>query len=432
MTKRKEVPVKHHPGIYKRFIFHEPTQKWIDTGKYRVIRRIVVDGGSSKEQAVFDSLEDAKAFRLGILEKSQIGANTPRNTLLGETEGLTFGALVEKWKPFHFLRLERGSRQSYEKRLPNLDYLKLVPVEKITTTVIDDMVAEWVGAYPKGGQRQTFEKELNLLNVILNFYRKRMNPSYLVPILDEHYQAGDMAKRAVQPVQSLTQEELSLFLEDLKKSKSPIFYSMAMAQFCLGLRIGELCGMAWDAMDLEHGIARIEWTIEWDQNTWEPRIKVRPKNGKVRILVLPEVLALELERLKAIRDPKVPLIFHCKGKPMNRQTVAKAYNRALLRLGFKHVRGTHMLRKTSATLANEVTGDFYAVSKLMDHSSPNVTLRYVAQTNAGKQKVARALNGILQKEVTESGILEPIAGNFRTRKTPSTAAVPQRPPRGTF
>ena len=129
MTKRKEVPVKHHPGIYKRFVFHEPIQKWIDTGKYRVIRRIVVDGGSSKEQAVFDSLEDAKAFRLGILEKSQIGANTPRNTLLGETEGLTFGALVEKWKPFHFLRLERGSRQSYEKRLPNLDYLKLVPVD---------------------------------------------------------------------------------------------------------------------------------------------------------------------------------------------------------------------------------------------------------------------------------------------------------------
>ncbi len=39
-----------------------------------------------------------------------------------------------------------------------------------------------------------------------------------------------------------------------------------------------------------------------------------------------------------------------------------------------------MLRKTSATLANEVTGDFYAVSKLMDHSSPNVTLRYVTQT----------------------------------------------------
>jgi len=104
-----------------------------------------------------------------------------------------------------------------------------------------------------------------------------------------------------------------------------------------------------------------------------------------------------LERLKAIRDPRVPFVFHCHGRPMNRQTVAKAYNRALERLGFTHVTGTHMLRKTSATLANEFTGDFYAVSKLMDHSSPNVTLRYVAQTTSQKRKVANALNEILKQ-----------------------------------
>jgi len=397
MKKRKEVPVKYHPGIYKRFVLHEPTQKWIDTGSFRVIRRTVVDGVSKKEQAVLDSLDDAKAYRAGLAEKAATGTNAPRNTVIEEEKGLTFGALVEKWKPFHFLKLERSTQQTYDKRLPNLDYLKLVPVEKITTTVIDDMVSEWVRTYPEEGQRHTFEKELNLLKVILNFYRKRLNPSYLIPVLDEHYQAGDMAKRAIQPVQSLSQEELALFFEDLRKSKNPKWYSLALAQFCLGLRAGEVCGMTWDAVDLKNRIARIEWTIVWDFVTWEPRIKNRPKNGKVRILVIPELLAEELERMKLLRDPKVPLIFHLNGKPLNRQTIGKAYNRALGRLGISHVRGTHMLRKTSATLANEVTGDFYAVSKLMDHSSPNVTLRYVAQTNAQKQKVADALNSVIKR-----------------------------------
>ena len=80
---------------------------------------------------------------------------------------------------------------------------------------------------------------------------------------------------------------------------------------------------------------------------------------------------------------------------MNRQTVAKAYNRALRRLQISRLSGTHMVRKTSATLANEVTGDFYAVSKLMGHSSPDITLRYVAQTSAGKQKIANALDLLL-------------------------------------
>jgi hypothetical protein len=49
----------------------------------------------------------------------------------------------------------------------------------------------------------------------------------------------------------------------------------------------------------------------------------------------------------------------------------------------------------AATLANEATGDFYSVSKLLDHSSPEVTLRYVSQTSAQKHKVADALNGVL-------------------------------------
>ena len=110
---------------------------------------------------------------------------------------------------------------------------------------------------------------------------------------------------------------------------------------------------------------------------------------------------------------------------MNRQTVAKAYNRALERLGIKRIRGTHMMRKTSATLANEVTGDFYAVSKLMDHSSPNVTLRYVAQTNAQKQKVADALNSVLMRRPNEDEDPHGFESSDRGRGPDS----PQYPPR---
>lgn len=429
MKNRKEVPVKNHPGIYKKIHLDLVSRKWKETGKYRATRWVNKGGVSIREQAVFDNLEDAKAFRMGLIEKERVGNNCPKYSATGKNAVLTFRALVEKWKPFHFLKLERSTQQTYEKRLPNLDYLNECPVEEINTSVIDDLVAYWVQSHPRTGQRFTFEKELNLLKVILNFYRKRMNPGFPNPVLDEHYQAGDVAKRAQAPVQSLTQEELALFLEDLRKSKSPIFASMALAQFCLGLRIGELCGMCWDSIDLKHRIVRIERTIVWDQKTWAPTVKERPKNGKTRILVLPEILVLEFERLKLVRDSNVPFVFHCHGKPMNRQTVGKAYNRALERLGITHVRGTHMLRKTSATLANEATGDFYAVSKLMDHSSPNVTLRYVAQTNAQKQKVADALNGVLMRHQPLESEGEKTHG-FESSDPDRGIAIPQYPPHG--
>ncbi len=426
MITRKEQPVRNYPGISKRLEFDGQTKKWRETGKYRAMRRIVENGISRKEQAVFDSLEDALRFRQGEIEKAPIGNNAPRNMIHRSDGRLTFGELVERWKPFHFLQLERSTQQTYEKRLPNLDFLTRTKVEEIDTSLIDALISFWVKSYPKGGPRHTFEKELNLLKVILNFYRKRIDPSYLIPILDEHYRAADIAKKAQAPVQSLSQEELSLFLQDLKKSKSPIFSSMALAQFCLGLRIGELAGMTWEALDLKNRIIRIERTIDWDQITWEPRVKERPKNGKVRVLVMPQLLVEELKRLEKIRNPNVPFVFHNNGKPMNRQTVAKAYNRALERLGIKNVRGTHMLRKTSATLANEATGDFYAVSKHLDHSSPNVTLRYVTQTNASKHKIADALNGVLTKNALDA--VPPgdsVAGNFGQERS---APVPQCPP----
>ena len=421
--KEKEVPVRNNPGIYKRYEFDEPSQKWKDTGKYRALRRISENGLSRKEQANFDNIDDAKAFRAGTLGKSSDGTNVHVNTQ--EDDRLTFGGLIEKWKPFHFLRLEYSTQQTYEKRLPHLDFLKRYPVEEINTSLIDELVSEWVKTYPKDGRRFTFEKELSLLKVILNFYKKRTDPSYVIPVLDEHYEAADIAKKAAPPVQSLSQKELWLLLEDLRASKKPMFFTMALTQFCLGLRIGEVCGMSWDAMDLENRIARIEQTITWDQITWEPRVKQRPKNGKVRILVIPELLAVELSRLRAVRDPRVPLIFHTHGRPMNRQTVAKAFNRALERLGISHVRGTHMLRKTSATIANEITGDFYAVSKLMDHSSPDVTLRYVAQTTTQKRKVADALNSALTRRWVEKTGGE--ANGFESEIERPTSPVPACP-----
>jgi hypothetical protein len=42
-----------------------------------------------------------------------------------------------------------------------------------------------------------------------------------------------------------------------------------------------------------------------------------------------------------------------------------------------------------------VTGDVYAVQKMLDHASPDQTMRYVEELSEQKVKVAEALNGVL-------------------------------------
>jgi integrase len=400
MKKRKELPVKHNPGIYRLVQMDESSKVWMATGSFRAMRRIFIDGESKKEQGVFRSLEDAKAFREGNMERVPGGRNVHQRVNeesqpSGSLESITFGALVEEWKSFHYLQLELSTKQMYDRRMPHLEFLFRVPVEKIKVNVIDELVKYWMTDHPKWHQRFTFEKELNLLKVVLNYYRKRKNPAYVIPVLEEHYKAADVARRPKQPVQHLTTQDLGRFLEHLKKGINPNYYVLALAQFSFGLRAGEVCGLAWRNLNLETRVVVIDQVVTWHHETWEPTIKGRPKNGKVRVLMIPEFLVQELTRLKATRSSNSDLVFHRKGVPYCRKEIGKVYNRALQELGITHVSGTHMMRRTAATLANEATGDFYAVSNLLDHSSPEVTLRYVSQTTAQKSKVAVALNGVL-------------------------------------
>ena len=153
-----------------------------------------------------------------------------------ESEELTFEALIEDWKSFHYLQLELSTKQMYDRRRPHLNFLNKIPVEKINTLMVDELVKYWVKEHPKFHQRQSFEKELNLLKVILNYYRKRKNAAYVIPVLDEHYRAADVARKPERPVQSLSTEELGAFLDFLKQGINPNYYVLALAQFSFGLQ----------------------------------------------------------------------------------------------------------------------------------------------------------------------------------------------------
>jgi len=305
--------------------------------------------------------------------------------------------LLKEWKDFHYLTIDYSTQQTYERKLRPLEFLSTCIVEEMTPEVIDKMIKYWHSTYPKGKARQSFEKELDALKVVLNFYRRRKNSKFPVPIYREHYQAATLVKKAKQPVRSLKFEDLGNFFRALKAQKNPAYFPLALTQFGLGLRIGEACGLHWGALDLERRVVTIEWTIVWDHENWQPVIKKRPKNGHARILSIPEILNEELLKLKSQRDPKVPLVFHASGRPLIRKSIGSAYNRAIKLCEIKYVSGTHLMRKTSATQANRVTNDFYAVSKNLGHASLEETQKYVEELDSGKIKVANALDQVARE-----------------------------------
>jgi integrase len=393
--KRKEEPVRNNPGVYKRFEFDQNKSRWIETGKYRAVRHTKQNGEVRREQAVFDSLEEAKAFRSGLTEKERGGPIAHKFPSDRPDEEYLFQHLVEEWKSLHYLQIEYTSQQMYEARLPHLEPLHNVPVDGIKTNVITGLIKHWLSDdYHKPKDRKSFEKELDLLKVILNFYRRHKNNNYFLPILSEHYRAADFKKEQKAPVRGLREADVSRFLAVLKKDYSR-FYPIALLQIGLGLRIGEALGMQWDDFDLVRREVNVERNIAWNKETRELFSKKR-KNAKVLEAVLPEFLVPVLMDLFKNRDPKMAYLFHRNGELLRRQQVSKIYNRVLKQLNIEGVSGTHMLRKTAGTLARKLTSDVYAASKLLDHSSVNITEKYyLEELDHDKRKVADALNSVL-------------------------------------
>lgn len=390
-NKRKLVAIRNNPGIYK------VCRGTKDTGKFLSTRRTQVGKKTVREKAVFTNLKDAKDFRRGLIEKiedQRISHRHSSSPTSVANSGTLFSELVVEWKSFHFLTLEQGTKQLYERKLHFLEPLHSLNVEDIDVRAIDGLVKYWVHELPRARARQSFDKELTLLTVILNFYRSRQNRSYVIPVDRNHVEASRLVRKAKGEIAALSEEDLERFLAELKKQKNPAYFPLAAAQFGLSLRIGEVCALDKRFIDFERKEIRIGQTVIWNDRTWDASLKMYPKNDHVRHLSIPDFLCTILKEWIERGDSRYSLLFHKNGELLNRKSIGAAYNRVLKSLGIDYVSGTQMMRRTSATHANDVTGDFFAVSAQLDHSSPEVTKRYVKRISSQKVKVAKALNEI--------------------------------------
>ncbi|MFD1676865.1 tyrosine-type recombinase/integrase [Alicyclobacillus fodiniaquatilis] len=70
----------------------------------------------------------------------------------------------------------------------------------------------------------------------------------------------------------------------------------------------------------------------------------------------------------------------------------KALNKAAKTVGIKERIGTHTLRKTFAYHAYKQGQDITLIQKLLNHSAPSVTLRYIGITQDQMDDVNLTLN----------------------------------------
>ena len=70
-----------------------------------------------------------------------------------------------------------------------------------------------------------------------------------------------------------------------------------------GARVGEVCGLKWEEIDLEQGVARVIRQVRWDHFTRRPELEEVTKTAQSsRLLMLPEKLKNILREMKKEKD----------------------------------------------------------------------------------------------------------------------------------
>ncbi len=165
----------------------------------------------------------------------------------------------------------------------------------------------------------------------------------------------------------------------LSESSDPMLLGIVL---CLntGIRIGEVCALKWEDVDLDNNVLHIRKTLQRIKNPdgGLPKTVVvitEPKSTKsIRDIPIPTVLLHVLKKLQCNDE-----CYFLTASPQYTEprSLTFKYKRCLSELGIKY-KNFHCLRHTFATRCIRAGVDVKTLSELLGHSSARITLdRYV-------------------------------------------------------
>jgi len=207
--------------------------------------------------------------------------------------------------------------------------------------------------------------------------------SLLLQILKEHYKLDISIDKL-----SCKQSEINIFTElEYNRLKSYLSIGIdsrklgVITAMLTGIRIGELCALKWENIDLENGVISINKTIQRIKTTdtkTQSKTKIiidSPKsNASIRAIPIPVVLINKLKGFKAKDDTYLLTNTTNYIEPRIYQRYFKNY---LSDCNLKD-NNFHTLRHTFATMAISRTMDIKTLSILLGHADVSFTMkRYV-------------------------------------------------------
>lgn len=188
----------------------------------------------------------------------------------------------------------------------------------------------------------------------------------------------------------LSQNEYQCLVSYLSVSQDLNDIGILLALFT-GLRIGELCALTWDNINIQEMYITVKYTLQRIQDSSEnaaAKTKIIISSPKsycsTRIIPLPAFLTIYLKPY--FKSDNSYFLTGRQDKFVEPRTLENHFKRTLNKLYIRNVT-FHTLRHTFATRCVESQFDIKSLSEILGHSSVNITLnRYVHPSLEVKRK----------------------------------------------
>ena len=232
---------------------------------------------------------------------------------------------------------------------------------------------------------KTVKDILAVLRQVIKYATKKKyisSPEFIIEVPKQ-------GKRSIQIFSHKEQaklERISSSLED------PLKYGIYLCLYT-GLRIGELCALRWDDLDLNKAILSVNHTVlrirdysQADGKRTKLVIESPKTESSLRQIPLPEAINRSLSQIKGnLAAPDIAFFLTGTSKLIEPRNYYEKYKRYLKEADLEGF-NFHALRHTFATRCIEKGIDPKALSELLGHASVQITLdRYVHPTMETKR-----------------------------------------------
>ena len=350
------------------------------------------------------NLETGKPIYRNVLGKTQAEVKEKLKTAIQETQSLDFsktgqytvGQWMDVWyENYAKIKVRPSSHQTYKGYIENHIKPNIgdIPLEKLTTLDLQRLYKTLLAngrvdrLESKGQPKGLSPKTVRNIHQILSSALKLAQEQRI--ILTNPAEGCALPKVEHREMKTLPVEQLQSFLREAKDSGVFELYYLELAT---GLRRGELLGLKWEDIDLEHGDLRVRRQIA-RINGKVVEAPLKTKNAYRTLPLAEDTISILNEQKKKVGSS--PWVFpSATGGPISPDSVLHMLHRVLKRAGLPQVR-FHDLRHTFATLALQNGVDIKTVSGMLGHFSAGFTLDTYAHVTTSAQKAAANTMGKL-------------------------------------